>query len=145
MPVLKLKRLGWRYGQKKERGQSMVEFVLVVPIFLVLIFGIVDFGMGIHAWLTITSSSREGARIGSVSASAAEIEAKVRSTSSSLDQSQLTVVTTNAQGASGESVVVDVDYHYDFITPLSSILDLVGGSAVGTSLDFSSTTEMRLE
>jgi Flp pilus assembly protein TadG len=145
MPVLKLKRFGHRYGEKKERGQSMVEFVLVVPIFLVLVFGIVDFGMGIHAWLTITSASREGARIGSVSASAAEIEAKVRSNTTSLDQSQLTVVTTNAQGTSGDSVVVDVDYHYDFITPLSSVLNLVGGSAIGTSLEFSSTTEMRLE
>ena len=100
--MLKLKRFGHKYGQKKERGQAMVEFVLVVPIFLVLIFGIVDFGLGIHAWLTITNASREGARMGSVSASAAEIESRVRATSSSLDQSQLTVVTTNAQGTSGE-------------------------------------------
>src|SRR3990172_5448786 len=145
MPVLKLKKFGHRYGEKKERGQSMVEFVLVVPIFLVLVFGIVDFGMGIHAWLTITSASREGARIGTVSASSGEIEAKVRANSSSLDQSKLTVVTTNAQGTSGESVVVDVDYQYDLITPLSSVLDLVGGSAVGTTLNFSSSTEMRLE
>ena len=142
---MKLKRFGHRYGEKKERGQSMVEFVLVVPIFLVLVFGIVDFGMGIHAWLTITSASREGARIGTVSASSGEIEAKVRANSSSLDQSKLTVVTTNAQGTSGESVVVDVDYQYDLITPLSSVLDLVGGSAVGTTLNFSSSTEMRLE
>ena len=142
---MKLKIFGHRYGQKKERGQSMVEFVLVLPIFLVLVFGIVDFGMGIHAWLTITSASREGARIGTVSASSGEIEAKVRANSSSLDQSKLTVVTTNAQGTSGESVVVDVDYQYDLITPLSSVLDLVGGSAVGTTLNFSSSTEMRLE
>src|SRR3990172_5412955 len=126
MPVLKLKKFGHRYGEKKERGQSMVEFVLVVPIFLLLVFGIVDFGMGIHAWLTITSSSREGARSGSVSASAAEIESKVRSTSSQLDQSKLTVVTTNAQGTSGEAVTVDVAYQSDLITPLSSVINLVG-------------------
>jgi Flp pilus assembly protein TadG len=138
--VLKLKV----FGRKKERGQSMVEFVLVVPIFLVLVFGIVDFGMGIHAWLTVTNASREGARLGSVSGSASEIEARVRATSSQLDQAKLTVVTTNAQGASGESVVVDVDYQYDLITPLSSVLGLIGGSSVST-LNFSSTTEMRLE
>lgn len=141
MPVLKRRTLDGR----KERGQSMVEFVLVVPIFLLLVFAIVDFGMGIHAWLTITSASREGARLGSVQASSAEIESKVRSTSSSLDQSKLTVVTTNAQGPSGEAVKVDVDYQYDLITPLSSILNLVGGSSVGTTLNLSATTEMRLE
>ena len=141
MPVLKRKR----FFNKEERGQSLVEFVLVIPIFLVLVFGIVDLGMGIHAWLSITSGSREGARLGSVQASSAEIEARVRSTTTSLDQSKLTVVTTNAQGTSGDSVVVDVAYQYDFITPLSGVLNLVGGSSIGTALNFSSTTQMRLE
>lgn len=141
MRVLKFKR----FGQRKERGQSMVEFVLVLPIFLVLVFGIVDFGMGIHAWLTITSASREGARLGSVQASAAEIESKVRSVTGTLDQDKLTVTTTNAQGPSGEAVTVDVSYQYDLITPLSSILNLVGGRTIGTSLNLSATTEMRLE
>ena len=61
------KRFKTRDGQR-ERGQGMVEFVLVLPIFLLLVFAIIDFGMGFHAWLTVTNSAREGARIGAVRA-----------------------------------------------------------------------------
>lgn len=130
---------------KGERGQSLVEFVLVLPIFLVLLFAIIDFGMGFHAWLTVTNSAREGARLGAVQASSSEIESRVRATAGTLDQDKLTVTVTNAQGASGDPVSVDVSYHYDLITPLSSILGLVGGSSIGSSLTFSAHSEMRLE
>ncbi|MCH8921013.1 MAG: pilus assembly protein, partial [Chloroflexi bacterium] len=47
-----------------EKGQSLVEFAMVIPIFLILVFAIVDFGMGFHAWITVTNAAREGARIG---------------------------------------------------------------------------------
>ena len=123
----------------------MVEFVLVLPIFLLLVFAIIDFGMGFHAWLTVTNSAREGARLGSVRASQAQIVQRVQDTADSLDPSNLSVTVTNAQGSPGQSVVVDVDYEYTLITPLSNIMGLVGGSSVGPTLTFSSTADMRLE
>lgn len=123
----------------------MVEFVLVLPIFLVLVFAIIDFGMGFHAWLTVTNSAREGARLGSVRASQAQIVQRVQDTADSLDPSNMSVTITNAQGSPGQSVVVDVDYEYTLITPLSNIMGLVGGSSVGPTLTFSSTADMRLE
>jgi len=123
----------------------MVEFVLVLPIFLVLVFAIIDFGMGFHAWLTVTNSAREGARLGSVQASQAQIVQRVQDTADSLDPSNMSVTVTNAQGSPGQSVVVDVDYEYTLITPLSNILGLVGGSSIGPTLTFSSKADMRLE
>jgi Flp pilus assembly protein TadG len=57
--------------RKREDGQSLVEFALVVPIFLLVLFAIVDFGMAFHAWITVSNSAREGARIGAVHAPAA--------------------------------------------------------------------------
>ena len=45
------------------RGQSLVEFALVVPIFLVLLFGMVEYG---RAWMTkniLTGAAREAVRI----------------------------------------------------------------------------------
>ncbi|HEY7465052.1 MAG TPA: TadE/TadG family type IV pilus assembly protein, partial [Dehalococcoidia bacterium] len=86
----------------------MVEFVLVLPIFLLLVFAIIDFGMGFHAWLTVTNSAREGARLGAVRGTQAEIVSRVQSTASSLDQADMTITVTNAQGQPGSSVVVDV-------------------------------------
>lgn len=145
MPVLKLKRFGYRYGKKKERGQAMVEFVLVLPVFLLLVFGIVDFGMGFHAWLTVTNSAREGARLGAVRGSSAQIVQRVQDTSDTLDAANMTVTVTNAQGDPGESVVVDVDYDYTLITPLDSVLGLVSGGSVGPTITLSSSADMRLE
>ena len=128
-----------------ERGQSLAEFALVVPIFLVLIFAIMDFGMGFHAYITVTNSAREGARLGAIGAPAASIVQRVQDTSESLDQAKLTVSVTNAQGTPGESVVVDVDYQYDLITPLAGLLQFISGDTIGPTLTFSSTADMRLE
>ena len=131
--------------RRHRRGQSLVEFALIVPIFLILVFAIVDFGMGFHAYITVTNSAREGARLGAVGASSPTIVQRVRDTSGTLDQSKLTVAVTNAQGQPGQSVVVDVDYQYDLITPLAGLVQFVSGNAIGPALNFSSTADMRLE
>ena len=128
-----------------ERGQSLVEFALLLPIFLILLFAIVDFGLGLNAWITITNSAREGARAGAVGADAATITQKVQDTSGALDMDKLTVTVTNAQGQPGGSVVVDVDYQYDLITPLSALMEFVSGNTIGPTLNLSSTADMRLE
>lgn len=141
--VLKGKRF-YKVG-KEERGQAMVEFALVLPIFMLLIFGIVDFGMGFHTWITVTNSAREGARLGAVRGTQAQIVQRVQDTSDTLDSANMTVTVTNAGGDSGESVVVDVDYEYTLITPLDNILGLVSGGSVGPTMTFSSTADMRLE
>ena len=138
----RLKR-GIRNGEK---GQSLAEFVMVLPIFLILVFAIIDFGLGFHAWLTVTNSAREGARLGSVrapanggcdndpSTQATNVDCRVRETADSLNQANLAVTISNAQGSPGSSIVVDVDYDYDLITPLDSLLGLISGGAVGPTL-----------
>lgn len=138
-------RLIRKNAKNSERGQALVEFTLIVPIFLLLVFAIVDFGMGFHAWISVTNAAREGARIGSVGADAATIEARVRDTAGALDDTNLTVVVTNAQGDPGESVGVEAEYEYQLITPLSGIMGFVSGGSLGPNIDFSATSEMRLE
>jgi hypothetical protein len=134
--------------RKREDGQSLVEFALVIPIFLLVLFAIVDFGMAFHAWITVTDSAREGARLGSVHAPAATIEQRVRDTAESLDQGLLTVTVTNADdqgGQPGESVEVDVSYSYSLITPLADLLNMVSGGAIPETFSVNSLAEMRLE
>jgi Flp pilus assembly protein TadG len=142
-----LKRLTGR-PRKREDGQSLVEFALVIPIFLLVLFAIVDFGMAFHAWITVTNSAREGARIGSVHAPAATIEQRVRDTADTLDQGNLSVTVTNADdqgGQPGESVVVDVSYSYSLITPLADLLNMVSGGTIPSTLSLDSLADMRLE
>jgi len=55
-----------RRCDKSIRGQSLVEFALVLPMFLLLLFGVTEFG---RAWMTrniLTGASREAVRIAAV-------------------------------------------------------------------------------
>jgi Flp pilus assembly protein TadG len=51
--------------RRDEGGASLVEFALVAPLLLLLLFGVADFGRFIAASSAINSASREGARYGS--------------------------------------------------------------------------------
>jgi Flp pilus assembly protein TadG len=54
-------------GMKNESGQSLVEFALVVPVLLLFILGILEFGWLLNAKITLTGGAREGARAAVVS------------------------------------------------------------------------------
>ena len=122
----------------------MVEFALLLPIFLAVLFLIIDFGVGINRWVIVTNSTREGARIGAVGASTPDIADRVATTSNGLlDAADVTVrYVGDGDGAAerGESVVVESDYEYDLITPLRAFL-----SIAFDSITFHSCTDMRLE
>ena len=50
-------------------GQSLVEFALVLPVFLLMMFGLIDVGRFVYLSSTLSQAAREGARLGSVEAS----------------------------------------------------------------------------
>jgi Flp pilus assembly protein TadG len=66
-------QLAHRGGQ---RGQALVEFALVLPLLLIVLFIAVDFGVGLTRWIAITNAAREGARLGAVGADEAAIRLK---------------------------------------------------------------------
>jgi len=47
---------------KNEKGASAVEFAIILPILIMLIFGIFQFGIAYNNYITITHAAREGAR-----------------------------------------------------------------------------------
>ena len=51
-------------GRRRSRGQSLVEFTLVVPILLLLVSGMIDFGLGLNSYMTVIGATRDGARLG---------------------------------------------------------------------------------
>ena len=122
----------------------MVEFALLLPIFLVVLFLIIDFGVGISRWVIVTNSTREGARIGAVGANTTDIADRVALTSSGLlDAADVTVRYVgdgDGKAERGESVVVESDYEYTLITPLKAFLNVAFDS-----ITFNSCTDMRLE
>ncbi len=53
-------------GRSSERGQELVEFALLLPLLLLLLFGIIEFGIAVLAYNTISNVGREVARYGVV-------------------------------------------------------------------------------
>src|SRR5436853_6661575 len=50
-------------GRKAQRSQALIEFALVSPVLLLLLFGVVDIGRAIFYYDTINHAAREGARV----------------------------------------------------------------------------------
>ena len=51
---------------RSERGQSLVETAIVIPVLFLLLAAVVDFGRAFDAYIVLTNAAREGARWGSV-------------------------------------------------------------------------------
>ena len=91
---------------RDKRGQAMVEFALVLPLFLLLVCGIIEFGVLYNAQLTLEQDAREGARYAAVHASDSDltdqvyehlnIEPMTSSISVVVDLSQTNAVTVTA-------------------------------------------------
>lgn len=143
---------------RKQGAQSLVEFALIMPMFFILIFGVIDFGMGLRAYITLSQATREGARYAVVgntgggtgpcsTAVAATARDKVCDTMDGLNlQSTDIVAVTYPDGnVPGQSVRVKADYDYDFITPLDAFVNILSGGSMSGSIPITSTTDMRIE
>lgn len=136
-----------------QHGSAVIEFAIVAPMLLVLVFLIVDLGFGFHAWDAAHNAAREGARVGALDPDVAVIEARVRGASDFLDQRALEVTIQCApEGSSafgacgagpswgeGDVVRVTVVYDHAFVTPLPRLVGL------GESLSVQGISEARFE
>jgi Flp pilus assembly protein TadG len=142
-----------------ERGVVSVEFALVVPLLLVLVFGIVEFGVMLNRDMIIGNASRDGARAASLNASYAEIRNGVTqeltqsriptgAATTSIDICAFAAPATTCSAmtepgyaaavGSGKTVMVKVTYEHSFLTPFIS-------SFLGDTVSLQQTTQMRVE
>lgn len=66
--------------QRDEDGQSLVEFALLLPIIMVLLLGIVEFGFMFNAKITLNSAAREGARVYAITNLEDQVDTAVNTT-----------------------------------------------------------------
>lgn len=62
--------------RRGESGQTLVEFALILPVFILLLVGLFDLGRGVYAFNTISNASREAVRIAIVDQDCAFIVAQ---------------------------------------------------------------------
>jgi hypothetical protein len=113
---------------RNEKGQSLVEFAILLPLLLLVLMGILEFGLILNSYLTINNSAREGARLGIVAGSNIEINALINSISPNLESENIVVNITPLEGSrkSGGTLTVEVIYNYQVIIPIiSNILNNV--------------------
>ena len=123
-----------------ERGQTLVEFAALLPVLCLLLFGIIQFGVVFHDYLTVTDASRVGARKAAVSRHAGDTgdaaEAAALNAANGLNGPGLTANCTSTDwDTPGSDVSCTVTYPYSI-----DVLGLVVADGTLTSV----TTE-RLE
>lgn len=64
-----------RSQRGRDRGQSLVEFALLLPLLLLILFGVIDFGRAIFTYSTLAEGARQGDRLAVVDQTAANVRA----------------------------------------------------------------------
>jgi Flp pilus assembly protein TadG len=127
--------------KKNNKGQAMVETALVLPLLVILIFGIVEFGRIFNAYLIISSVSRDGARWASVGYKGDEVRQLVNQEIVTLNKDNLKIyVSPENDRNQGGSVNVTVEYDVPLIVPV--IRKIISDT---NTFPIQSTTIMRIE
>lgn len=125
---------------RDKRGQALVEFAIILPVLLLILMGIVQFGLVINDYLTISNLSREGAREGIVNTSDYEIDNAVLTRAVNIDTTKMTIGISPSEDSrtTGQTLTVTITYNCSLIVPIIS--NIFGGQVVLTS-----QTSMRIE
>lgn len=125
---------------KNEKGQSLVEFAILLPFILLILLGILEFGIILNSYLTIHNAAREGARLGIVGGSNMEIENLIVEISPNLDAENIIVNITPTEGSRkfGGTLTVEVEYNYQVTIPIIS-------NIINNLVVLEAQTSMRIE
>ena len=132
----------------RERGANLVEFAILAPLLIMLLFGIIEFAWIFAQNLDVRHGAREGARLAAVNfpagvnnggaRTAGNLTALINETCGRMDLATGASVEVDSPGAVGDAAVVTVESAADTLTGL---MDWV----IPSSLTLSSTVEIRIE
>lgn len=137
-----------------QKGVSAVEFAIVLPLLVVFVFGIIEFGLLFYNKSMVTNASREGARAGIVYRDPAVTVPEIQSVVDSYCAANLvsfgggssptTTVPSGECVNHGDELIVNVSYQYDFLLIPDFLTAFFSGGMPGT-IDVSTITRMRCE
>ena len=132
---------------RDESGAALVEFVLVLPLLLLLLFGMLDFGKAYNYWIDETPLAHEGARFAAVNKNpgpGATLQASIRDqadtpelknggTPSVANPLQVCIDFLTDPPQIGDPVKVSVTSTYSFLSFVASKLGIANKTIVATS------------
>ncbi len=128
---------------REDKGQTMVELAIVLPVVVLLVFGMLEIGRVLNSWVIVTQASREGARTAAVQCARdpgceAVVDDRVNAALTGLPVADVSHTLSAGPYVSGDPVTVRVEYTVPLVTPLISAFFPTGAKVTGE-------TEMRLE
>ena len=103
----------------QQNGQELVEFAIVLPLLLLVAFGVLDLGRIFHSAITITNAAREGARFGMTHVEDVDgivVATLTEAQDSGIDLSTSIIEVTCPEGCgSGLPIRVTIQYNFTFI------------------------------
>lgn len=129
--------------KRGEKGANLVEFAILAPFLILLLFGIIEFAWVFATNLDVKHGAREGARITAVNTpdtGNVDLAAEICSRMNIVGSDTATTITWASDGtpAVGEGVIVTVS------TPLATLTGIMDW-AFGSVPTLDSTVEMRIE
>ena len=135
--------------RKGEHGQALVEMALVLPLLLLLLFGVIEMGRVGYAYITVSNAAREGGRMATFGQKDPIIKSSIEYAANSLDSESLVIKITTLKTDGtiseleddrlpGQEVTVDVAYPVQLIIPLIS-------NVIPNPVNVHSSITMRME
>lgn len=149
-------RRNGRWQGRGQRGQSLTEFALALPLLALIVFGMIEFGFMLNDQIWVVQAARDGARVaaedgvGSPNQASDVYTAVNQSNGSVIPSGNCALTSPTEQGAgitpnyntnsagSADTVAswtVDVSCSYTPITPLGSLLKYFGGGSSGFTIE----------
>ncbi|MFC1788952.1 TadE/TadG family type IV pilus assembly protein [Thermodesulfobacteriota bacterium] len=150
---------------KEQKGVAAVEFAIILPVLLLVLFGIIEFGIMFYDQAMMTNAAREGARAGIVyideddrlcnSGITAVVNTYAQNHLINFSSNSLVVPTSlredkdgnptvNCKGKSGGTLTVTVKYQYDFLL-VPNMAELFPGGPFAKFQNLTAICRMRFE
>lgn len=138
--------------RRNERGQALIEMTLVLPLLLVFLLSLVDFGIAIDRRQVLQHAVRDGVRFGAVGHSVTDVKAHVVDQAIDLGSGftaanvEVCYVDENGNGNpgnAGDSIRVTANYTYQFSVGGGELLDAFGAPV--PSIGMNPSAKLRLE
>jgi uncharacterized membrane protein len=126
--------------KKGQRGQSMVEVALAMPVLLLILAGILDVGRAYFTYISLSDAAAEGAAFAAIHPlDTVQIVERAADASNGLVmlEPDMVSVIVGDLGA-GNPITVAIEYDYDFITPF------ISGFVPGGTITFKSVVSQAI-
>jgi hypothetical protein len=152
LPAISVRLPAALRAPRRARGEAVTEFVLLAPILLFILFGILEIGRVVDAWIVVHNAAREGARSGATAFSAAAerngtLDAYVADVAADAAAEYLRVETTTRRDwvadDAATSEVLDEDVSVTASLRITLYTPLIGALLEQSSIPVRATATMR--